>query len=62
MQYVSAGLNAMRAVQARLSANDLADTVEKLFDVDFDIETQYHTLLKGKWNHIMDQTREYHFD
>ncbi|TEB33738.1 hypothetical protein FA13DRAFT_1753937 [Coprinellus micaceus] len=54
--YVSAGLNAMRAVQARLSANDLADTVEKLFDVDFDIETQYHTLLKGKWNHIMDQT------
>ena len=45
----------MRAVQARLSANDLADTVEKLFDVDFDIETQYHTMLNGKWNHIMDQ-------
>ncbi|KAJ2936125.1 hypothetical protein H1R20_g971, partial [Candolleomyces eurysporus] len=54
--YVSAGLNSMRAVQARLSANSLADTVERLFDVDYDIETQYNGLLNGKWNHIMDQT------
>ncbi|KAJ2928398.1 hypothetical protein H1R20_g8706, partial [Candolleomyces eurysporus] len=54
--YVSAGLNRMRATQARLSANSLADTVEHLFNVDYDIEEQYNSLLNGKWNHIMDQT------
>ncbi|KAF6749792.1 hypothetical protein DFP72DRAFT_1073016 [Ephemerocybe angulata] len=54
--YVNAGWNNLRAVQARLSTNELAETVQKLFEVDYDIETQYHQLLNGKWNHIMDQT------
>ncbi|RXW16249.1 hypothetical protein EST38_g9605 [Candolleomyces aberdarensis] len=54
--YVSAGLNRMRATQARLSANSLADTVERLFNIDYDIEERYNSLLNGKWNHIMDQT------
>ncbi|PPQ95886.1 hypothetical protein CVT25_000388 [Psilocybe cyanescens] len=42
---VAAGQNNLRASQARLSTNQLADTVEQLFEKDFDIETQYHTLL-----------------
>ncbi|KAF8154169.1 hypothetical protein B0H34DRAFT_720746 [Crassisporium funariophilum] len=53
---VNAGLNNMRASQARLSTNQLADTVEQLFEKDYDIEQQYDTLLDGKWNHMMDQT------
>ncbi|KAH9476877.1 hypothetical protein JR316_0010793 [Psilocybe cubensis] len=47
---ITAGQNNMRASQARLSTNQLADTVEQLFEHDFDIETQYHTILDGKWD------------
>ncbi|KAJ8073009.1 hypothetical protein PM082_019877 [Marasmius tenuissimus] len=54
--YIYAGLNNLRASQARLSANALADQVEELFEKDFDLETQYHSILDGKWDHIMDQT------
>ena len=32
------------------TANTYADTVEKLFDKDYDIEQDYHKLLGGKWN------------
>ncbi|KAK7447069.1 hypothetical protein VKT23_014281 [Stygiomarasmius scandens] len=53
---VTAGLNSMRASQAFLSTNDLADTAEALFEKDFDFEEGYHSLLDGKWDHIMDQT------
>ncbi|KAF4611503.1 hypothetical protein D9613_003870 [Agrocybe pediades] len=53
---VAAGQNNLRASQARLSTNQLADTVEQLFEKDFDFETQYHTMLNGKWDHMMDQT------
>ncbi|KAF9529105.1 hypothetical protein CPB83DRAFT_283981 [Crepidotus variabilis] len=54
--YIYAGQNNMRASQARLSTNQLADQVEEYFEKDFDIEQQYHNLLDGKWDHIMDQT------
>ncbi|ESK93287.1 glycoside hydrolase family 115 protein [Moniliophthora roreri MCA 2997] len=54
--YIFAGMNNLRAEQARLSANGLADQVEELFEKDFDIETQYHSILDGKWDHMMDQT------
>lgn len=37
----------MRAMQARLSANEYADTVEGLFEVDYDLEEWYHGLLDG---------------
>ena len=37
----------MRATQARLSANMLADEVERLFGIDYDIEEQYNALLDG---------------
>jgi len=45
---VTAGLNSMRASQAFLSTNDLADTAEALFEKDFDFEEGYHSLLDGK--------------
>ena len=54
--WINSGLNQMRASQARLSANNLAQSVESDFETDFDLETQYHSLLNGKWNHMMDQT------
>ncbi|KIY66773.1 glycoside hydrolase family 115 protein [Cylindrobasidium torrendii FP15055 ss-10] len=53
---ISAGTNALRASQARLSTNNLADDVLEKFDYDYELETRYHSLLDGKWNHIMDQT------
>ncbi|KAJ6564988.1 hypothetical protein DFH09DRAFT_1475574 [Mycena vulgaris] len=53
---IAAGQNNLRATQARLSTNGLADQVETLFENDFALETQYHSLLNGKWNHMMDQT------
>ncbi|KAG6914160.1 hypothetical protein DXG01_002012, partial [Tephrocybe rancida] len=53
---VTIGLNNLRASQARLSTNDLADQAVEYFEGDYDIETQYHTLLDGKWDHMMDQT------
>ncbi|KAJ7773957.1 hypothetical protein B0H16DRAFT_1510537 [Mycena metata] len=53
---IAAGQNNLRASQARLSANALADQVEMLFENDFSLEAEYHTILDGKWDHMMDQT------
>ncbi|KAF5381526.1 hypothetical protein D9757_008168 [Collybiopsis confluens] len=50
---VFAGQNNLHASQARLSANNLADQVEALFEHDYDLEVAYHS----KWDHMMDQTR-----
>jgi hypothetical protein len=47
---ILAGQNNLRASQARLSTNSLADQVETLFEHDFDLETEYHSLLDGKWD------------
>ena len=46
--WIFAGINNMRSVQARLSANNYADDVESLFDMDFDLEHEYHTILNGE--------------
>ncbi|KAI0742887.1 hypothetical protein C8Q80DRAFT_1191287 [Daedaleopsis nitida] len=54
--WISAGINNLRASQARLSANDFMNQVVQLFDQDYAIEVDYHSILDGKWNHIMDQT------
>lgn len=54
--WITAGINNMRAFQARLSANDYADQVEQLFEQDYDLEQEYHSILNGKWDHMMDQT------
>jgi hypothetical protein len=54
--WIASGINALRATQARASANTYADRVETLFEQDYEIETEYHSLLDGKWDHFMDQT------
>ncbi|KAH8822674.1 hypothetical protein DL96DRAFT_1714124 [Flagelloscypha sp. PMI_526] len=53
---VAAGQNQLKASQARLGANDLAEKVEELFEGDYTLEERYHALEDGKWNHLMDQT------
>jgi hypothetical protein len=54
--YVAAGKNALYASQGRVSANDQAAEVERLFKADADLMDYYnHTLAGGKWNHFMDQ-------
>ena len=54
--YITAGLNQLYASQARSRTNVMADTAEALFEHDADIRDQYHQLLDGKWDHMMDQT------
>lgn len=51
--WISTGINNMRAMQARLSANEYADMVEALFEVDYDLEEWYHGLLDGMYLHIL---------
>lgn len=46
--WISAGMNNLRASQARLSANDLANEVESLFMQDAQLEAEYHGLLDGE--------------
>ncbi|PIA97916.1 hypothetical protein CB0940_05764 [Cercospora beticola] len=53
---ISAALNNLYADQGRNSANDIADRVRELFTKDQQLTKQYHELLDGKWNHMMDQT------
>ncbi|KAG6872327.1 hypothetical protein C0995_010748 [Termitomyces sp. Mi166 len=38
------------------STNALADQAVEYFEADFDLETEYHSILDGKWDHMMDQT------
>ncbi|MCJ1309382.1 hypothetical protein MMC25_003041 [Agyrium rufum] len=54
--YITAGLNNAYAEQRRTSANVLAQNTLQAFAEDATITKMYHTLLGGKWNHILDQT------
>ncbi|CAE6342753.1 unnamed protein product [Rhizoctonia solani] len=54
--YYTVGRNNLYASQARLSTNSLADQAVQIFNSDYDLEAQYHSLLDGKWDHFMDQT------
>jgi hypothetical protein len=55
--YITAGKNHLYAEQGRAGANDLAAETRALFKADQDQSDYYnHTLLNGKWNHMMDQT------
>jgi len=55
--YIAAAKNHLYAAQGRASANDYADQTKALFQADADLSDYYnHTLLNGKWNHMMDQT------
>lgn len=46
--WIYAGINNLRASQARVSANDYADMVGTLFEQDYDLELEYHSILDGK--------------
>jgi hypothetical protein len=55
--YVTAGRNQLYASQGRASTNELAKQAESLFQTDAELSAYYnHTLARGKWNHMMDQT------
>jgi hypothetical protein len=54
--YITAGLQNTYAYEWRQSANALAQDVLDFFGEDADLTKRYHSLLGGKWNHIMDQT------
>ncbi len=55
--YITVGKNRLYAGQGRAIANDLAAQAHALFKTDQDISDYYnHTLLNGKWDHMMDQT------
>ncbi|MBP1205010.1 hypothetical protein JOD97_003052 [Duganella sp. 1411] len=56
--YVSAGRNQLYARQGRVSTNDMAARVRRLFRHDAELASQYqHGVSAGKWNHMMSQTR-----
>ena len=55
--YIAAGRNQLYASQGRAGTNDQAARVKALFQADIDLTNYYnHTLLNGKWDHMMDQT------
>lgn len=54
--YTNAALANRYAGETRLTANELAQGARDAFSRDQQITRQYHTLLGGKWNHMMDQT------
>ncbi|KAF1948498.1 hypothetical protein CC80DRAFT_540851 [Byssothecium circinans] len=47
--------NALYAKQRRNTANYFFDKSISLFKADFQLSQEYHTMLNGKWNHIMRQ-------
>ncbi|EMD97923.1 glycoside hydrolase family 115 protein [Bipolaris maydis ATCC 48331] len=49
------GKNALYAKQRRNSANHFFNRSISLFKDDFQLSQEYHTMLNGKWNHIMRQ-------
>ncbi|KAL1869359.1 hypothetical protein Daus18300_005571 [Diaporthe australafricana] len=52
---VNLARNQLYARQRRNSANQVAKRVLELFEADFDLSEEYHTLLGGKWNNILSQ-------
>lgn len=54
--HISTAKNNLYAEQRRTSANSWAMQTLNLFNQDHQITQQYHALLGGKWNHMMDQT------
>jgi hypothetical protein len=53
--YINAARNKAYAAQKRMSTNKLADDVKAAYAQDGVIQKRYHSLLNGKWNHMMDQ-------
>ncbi|KAJ6010448.1 hypothetical protein N7451_001860 [Penicillium sp. IBT 35674x] len=53
---VTQARNQLYARQRRNTANKLLREVLDLFDADFKLSQEFHSLLDGKWNHIMCQS------
>lgn len=53
--YIAAGRNMLLASQASNSANAFSDEVGRRFEADIALRDEFHTMLDGKWNHMMDQ-------
>ncbi|KAJ5765636.1 hypothetical protein N7520_005195 [Penicillium odoratum] len=53
---VTQARNQLHARQRRNTANKLLREVLDLFDADFKLSQEFHSLLGGKWNHIMCQS------
>ncbi|KAH8898131.1 hypothetical protein GQ53DRAFT_711240 [Thozetella sp. PMI_491] len=49
------GRNQLYARQRRNTANKLAREVLELFDADYTLSEEFHSLLGGKWNHMLSQ-------
>lgn len=47
---IYAGINNLRAAEARLSANSYDDQVTQLFEQDYEWEKEYHTILDGMFS------------
>jgi len=54
--YFTVAYNKLFASQNSLGANQLADKAKQLYLNDSLITLEYHSIAKGKWNHMMDQT------
>ena len=54
--YITVAKNNLYAAQRRTSANALANEALRLFSEDHMLTREYHSILDGKWNHMMDQT------
>jgi len=54
--YIAAARNQLLTSQSSSSANVFASQMQTFFKTDIALRNQYHTLLGGKWNHMMDQT------
>ena len=56
--HIAAGKNQLYAEQGRaLAANVAAAHAKSMFEQDAELKRQYHTLLDGKWNHMMDEIK-----
>lgn len=56
--WIAAGTNNLRASQARISANNLKAQVETLFEADYALEVDYHSLLDGNAISLFEPCRE----
>jgi hypothetical protein len=54
--HIGAGRNTLYIEQKRNAANSVAQGVLANFGLDHNLTQAYHSLLGGKWNHMMDQT------
>ncbi|EED13900.1 conserved hypothetical protein [Talaromyces stipitatus ATCC 10500] len=52
---VTQAKNCLFGLQRRNETNKMAQQVLELFDADFDLAQEYHSLLDGKWNHMLRQ-------